>query len=268
MRGLKLKLSAVLMTGIMLSGCAPGGADDGNAGGTKFSELSAENPTQIVYDAIKGMGPEGYEPTVDWLRPSPMPGFHEVVVDGDFLLVSDDGRYVIKGDAKDLHTGLDIGDAALSAVRKRLLAENAPAEDRIVFAPKNPKHTVTVLTDISCGYCRRLHSQIAEYNQRGIAIEYIAYPRMGLGSDNDREMQSIWCATDRRKALTDAKNGKPVEMLSCNNPVESQYRLGQRLGLQGTPMMITASGSVIHGYLPPEMLEERLAALMGEGNNG
>jgi len=57
-------------------------------------------------------------------------------------------------------------------------------------------------------------------------------------------------------------------MLSCDNPVENQYLLGQRLGLQGTPMMITESGRVIHGYLPPEMLEERLATLSAEGSGG
>ncbi len=78
-----------------------------------------------------------------------------------------------------------------------------------MFAPPNPKYTVTVFTDIECGYCRKLHSEIAEYNRQGIAIEYLAFPRMGLGSEDYRNMVSVWCASDRRKALTDAKNGKP-----------------------------------------------------------
>jgi len=266
MSGVGLKLGLALACGLALSGCVA--SDTGGAVAEDAVAAGVDESNTVILQAVGDMLPQTHVQTIDWSQPSSLPGFYDVVVDGHFFLVSTDGRYVIRGEAYDRHMDVDIGESVLSGVRKQLLAEQAPAEDRIVFAPKNPKYTVTVLTDISCGYCRRLHSQIAEYNQRGIAIEYVAYPRMGLGSDNDQEMQSIWCATDRRKALTDAKNGKPVEMLSCDNLVETQYLLGQRLGLQGTPMMITESGRVIHGYLPPEMLEERLVALEAEGLKG
>jgi len=262
MRGLNLKNGAViaLVCGLAMVGCTQMGVGNEQAE-LSAKALSSENTTQAVLDAVNAMLPEGQAPTIDWSQPSALPGFHDVVINGDFLLVSNDGRYVIRGSAIDLQTETDIGEAALMGVRKRLLDELAPPQDRIVFAPTRPKYTVTVLTDISCGYCRRLHQQIDEYNQRGIAIEYIAYPRMGLGSDNDREMQSIWCASDRRQALTNAKTGGEIEEHTCDNPVERQYLLGQRLGLQGTPMMVTESGQAIHGYLPPEMLEQRLTTM-------
>jgi len=260
------KLGWAMACGLALSGCVA--SDAGDAVEEERTAEGVDESNTVILRAVADMLPQTHVQTIDWSQPSSLPGFYDVVVDGHFFLVSTDGRYVIRGEAYDRHVDVDIGESVLSSVRKRLLDEQVPTEDRIVFAPKHPKYTVTVLTDISCGYCRRLHSQMDEYNQRGIAIEYIAYPRMGLGSDNDREMQSIWCAKDRRKALTEAKEGKPVEMLSCDNPVQGQYLLGQRLGLQGTPMMITASGQTIHGYLPPEMLEERLAELDGEKNNG
>jgi len=145
-------------------------------------------------------------------------------------------------------------------VRRALLAQ-IPRGDRIVFAPANPKYRVTVFTDVECGFCRRLHSQIAEYNRLGIAVEYVAFPRMGLGSEDYRTMVSVWCASDRRKALTDAKNGKPVPRKNCTNPVAIHYDIGQRIGLTGTPLIVTEGGGIISGYLAPRDLLERLRKL-------
>ena len=114
------------------------------------------------------------------------------------------------------------------------------ARRRIVFAPPKPKYTVTVFTDVECGYCRKLHSEIAEYNRQGIAVEYLAFPRMGLGSDDYQKMVSVWCAPDRRKALTDAKDDQPRAKTDLQTRVTMQYDVGQRVGLTGTPMILAA----------------------------
>jgi len=198
--------------------------------------------------------------TIDRIAPAPLPGFQEVVVAGQVMYVSDDGQYLIQGSLYDLTTRTDLSESALDAVRRRLLAE-VPTSERIVFAPGQPKYTVTVFTDVECGYCRRLHSQIADYNRRGIAVEYLAYPRQGLNSEDYRTMVSVWCAADRNKALTDAKNDRPVPRRECANPVAAQYALGRRLGLTGTPMIVTAAGVALPGYLPPDALEETLRTL-------
>jgi len=197
---------------------------------------------------------------IDRIAPAALPGFQEVVVGGQVMYVSDDGQYLIQGSLYDLTTRTDLSVSALAAVRRQLLAA-IPAAEKIVFAPKQPKYTVTVFTDVECGYCRRLHSQIADYNRRGIAVEYLAYPRQGLNSDDYRTMVSVWCAADRNKALTDAKNNRPVPRRECANPVAAQYALGNRLGLTGTPMIVTAAGVAMPGYVPPDALEEMLRTL-------
>jgi len=197
---------------------------------------------------------------IDRIADAALPGFQEVVVAGQVMYVSNDGRYLMQGKLYDIEQGSELGRAALSAVRKELL-DAVPRAERIVFAPEHPKYTVTVFTDVECGYCRRLHSEIAEYNKRGIAVEYLAFPRMGLDSDDYREMVSVWCAANRNQALTDAKTDKAVPQRSCANPVADHYALGQRLGLTGTPMIITAEGVAMPGYLPPDALEETLKAL-------
>ena len=96
----------------------------------------------------------------------------------------------------------------------------------IIFEPAGEtKHTVTVFTDIECGYCRKLHSQIAEYGKKAtIRVRYLFFPRAGKGAAPRPEAISVWCAGDaaaRRDAMTAAEAGKPVEAKTCDNPVDA-----------------------------------------------
>jgi thiol:disulfide interchange protein DsbC len=118
-----------------------------------------------------------------------------------------------------------------------------------------------VFTDVECGFCRKFHSQIADYNKAGITVEYLAFPRAGIGSPDYDTMVSVWCSADRKKALTDAKNDRSVARRSCTNPVADEYRLGQRAGLEGTPMILAEDGSVLGGYLSPGELRLALEEL-------
>jgi len=201
---------------------------------------------------------------VDKVADAPLPGFQQVLVGGQVLYVSDDGRYLLQGSLYDIDHRRDLSEAAMVGLRHELL-QSIPASDRITFAPANPKYTVTVFTDIECAYCRKFHSQIADYNREGIAVQYVAFPRMGLGSDDFKKMVAVWCAGDRRKALTDAKNDRPVPMRNCTNPVTMEFNMGQRMGLTGTPMVLAADGTQLGGYLPPDALRAALDKLAAGG---
>ena len=227
-------------------------------------ETAPGSPEERARQAIESINPQI---VIDHIAEAPLPGFREVIVGGQPVYVSDDGRYLLQGSLYDVEAKRDLSQAGVAEVRRKLLA-GVPAADRIIFAPANPKYTVSVFTDVECGYCRRLHQDIAEYNKRGIAIEYLAFPRMGLGSPDHKLMVSVWCAPDRRKALTDAKEGRKVPERTCDNPVDAQYELGQRVGLSGTPMIITASGVQMPGYLPPDALLSALQELDAAGTTG
>lgn len=207
-------------------------------------------PEDRARRAIESINPDI---RIDAISAAPLAGFQEVIVGGQALYVSDDGKYLLQGSLFDIQARRDVSQAGVAEVRRRLVAA-VPASERIVFAPADPKYTVSVFTDVECGYCRRLHQDIAEYNKRGIAVEYLAFPRMGIDSPDYRLMVSVWCAKDRRKALTDAKEGNKVAQATCDNPVARHYELGQRVGLTGTPMIVTASGVSMPGYLPPDAL--------------
>lgn len=232
---------------------------------TPAAAKRADTPKEaMVRAALKALNPKI---EADWVGPAPIPGFHEAVVSGQVLYFSDDGRYMLQGSLFDMQAKKDLSQIGISKLRREAL-EKVPVSDRIVFAPAGkPKHTVAVFTDIECGYCRKLHSEIAEYNKLGIEVEYLAFPRAGLGTPDALLMESIWCSDDRRKALTDAKNGRPVPPKRCNNPVATQYTLGQRLGLQGTPMIINSDGVAMPGYLPPAGLLEALDKLAADARN-
>ena len=220
-------------------------------------------PDERARQALQRLNPQIQ---VDYVGQAPVPGFREVIVGGQVVYVSDDGKYLMQGTLVDLATQDELTQSspALSKYRRELLA-TAKTADRVVFAPANPVYTVSIFTDIECGYCRKLHSEMAEYNRQGIAIEYLAFPRNGLGSPVHEQMISVWCAKDRKQALTEAKEGKPVPARKCQStPVNMQYDLGQRLGVSGTPAVYSPDGTLIGGYLPPDQMRKALDELAGK----
>ena len=227
---------------------------------------AAGTPEARVREALRRLEPNIQ---VESIKPSPIPGFREVIATGQVVYVSDDGKYLFQGGLLDIDKRKDLSEAAMDRLRVDIL-KTLPVEDRIVFAPAGkPKHTVVVLTDIECGYCQKFHSSIAEYTKRGIEVEYLAFPRGGLASADYRSMVSVWCAPDRQKALTDAKNGRAVTSRTCGRtPVDMQYRAGQRMGLTGTPMILNSNGEVLGGYLTPDALLQRLEATASTAAGG
>ncbi|NZA27054.1 DsbC family protein [Luteimonas sp. SJ-92] len=257
----------LLLGAFSLSACAQspapgeGGETPGPAAPAAAAPVDPGTPEGRAVATIRKLNPRV---EVDRVAEAPIEGFREVVVSGQVLYVSDDGRYLLQGSLFDVEKGRDVSQDGLAQVRRELLA-TVPADDRIVFAPEDPDYTVTVFTDTECGYCRKLHQEIDEYNRLGIAIEYLAFPRMGPASPDFAEMVSVWCARDRRQALTDAKDGKRVPKRDCTNPVAMHYDLGQRIGLTGTPMIVTEQGIQMPGYMPPAALREALDQIAAEG---
>jgi len=148
--------------------------------------------------------------------------------------------------------------AASEGVLRRGVLDAVPRERRIIFSPAKPKYRITVFTDIDCGYCRKMHTQIADYNKAGISVEYLFFPRAGVPSESYTKAVNVWCAADQRKALTDAKADRPVAKKTCANPVAMDYELGQKIGVDGTPAIYAADGTQLGGYLAPAEMLARL----------
>jgi len=76
----------------------------------------------------------------------------------------------------------------------------------------------------------------------------------------------VWCAADRGAALTAAKQGRRVPSINCTSPVARHYDLGRRVGLTGTPMIVTEDGTQMPGYMPPADLRAALDRLAAEAS--
>ena len=182
--------------------------------------------------------------------------------DGSVLYGTADGRFVFAGDMYALASDgfVNLTDSMIRDDRRRALLAGVQNEDMIVFeAVGEPKTHISIFTDVDCGYCRQLHQEMAEINALGIEVRYLAYPRAGIDSESYRRIVSAWCADDRQGAITRLKLGDSIPERSCPNPVAVHYDLGRKVGVRGTPAIVTAGGRMLPGYMPPD----KLAAALG-----
>ena len=243
------KAAAVGMALLATSAC---GADTGKAAAARTA------------DEVKAEVAERLGVKVEDIQPSPLPGVYEVVSGTDVGYVSEDGRYYIDGDIFDMQTKDNLTEGRRTAGRAALL-KDIKDSDAIVFAPGQVRYTLDVFTDIDCTYCRRLHSQIDQYNNLGIKVRYLMYPRSGPGTPAWQQAQAVWCSADRKDALTRAKRGERIAAKACKDPVAQHYALGEELGVRGTPGIFTEQGEYISGYLPPAKMLQHLESLGDKG---
>lgn len=192
------------------------------------------------------------------VNPSPIEGWYVVQKGPIVAYISADGRYLMQGDLIDLDLQVNLTEQSRNSVRRELVA-SLEDDDSILFSPAEPKYSVTIFTDIDCTYCRRLHAQINEYMDLGIAVRYLLYPRNGPASRAWTKSEDVWCAQDRNQALTAAKLDRDFETTKCDaSMINKHYALGQGVGLSGTPAIVFDDGTLVGGYLPPAALSARL----------
>jgi thiol:disulfide interchange protein DsbC len=206
---------------------------------------------------------------VEDLRPSPIPGIYEFSQGADVSYLTADGKFFLDGNVYDMATRENLTEGLRTKARVAMI-NAVPESQMLIFSPKNPVYTITVFTDVDCGYCRKLHSEMGELNRLGVRVRYMFYPRTGPNTDSWRKAEAVWCAADRNDALTRAKAGAPVDMSkSCGpNPVAREYALGQSIGVRGTPAIVTESGDYISGYMPPHDLVEQIKELQSAKRKG
>ena len=195
---------------------------------------------------------------VDELRATAIPGIYELTRGSEIVYVTADGKYALTGDLVELATNNNLTEEHRRELRVKAISA-FPETEMLVFGPKDPKYTVTVFTDVDCPYCRKLHSQIAEYNRLGIRVRYLLYPRTGPNTTSWTKAEQVMCSADRNAALTRAKLGEELKTKPCaDNPVAKSYALGQDFALEGTPAIVMADGEMLPGYVPPDVLAQHL----------
>ncbi|PHM46368.1 bifunctional protein-disulfide isomerase/oxidoreductase DsbC [Xenorhabdus mauleonii] len=185
------------------------------------------------------------------IAPSKLPGISTVLTSHGIVYMSNDGNYLLQGAL------YDISGSVPKNISNQILVKKLDAlkNQMIIYKAPKEKHVITVFTDITCGYCQKLHNSMQEYNDLGITVRYLAFPRHGLQHQSAKDMQSIWCSAKPNKSLDAVFKGEKVSPIkSCKVDIEKQYELGLKFGVQGTPAIILQDGSLIGGYLSPKDL--------------
>ena len=219
-----------------------------------FSNFASSNEA-LIESNLKNILPP--DTTIESIEPSSLKGIYKVYY-GDLqpIYVSEDGNFFIYGDMYKIGSN-NITNLTKEEIKGRRsdILDSIPADELIIFKSNNELVSITVFTDVDCGYCRKLHSQIDEYNQAGITIKYAAFPRSGIGTQTFTKMVGAWCSEDPKQAMTDLKNDKKMNLDFCEEqPIARHYIIGQKLGINGTPAIITPDGDLIPGYVSPEEL--------------
>ena len=261
----RLITSVITVAGIVgLAGCdnaqsrTPAKPETQKDEATSSSAPAAKNESQLQQLLTANLAKSGITAKITSVTATSMPNIYWVKAEGLPAFFTDaTGQYVVQGDI------IKVGGAKPEHISANLQAQDAKAslatidkKDMIIFPAKGQtKAEIYVFTDADCGYCRKFHSEIDEVNALGIEVRYLPWPR---SEQTMPIMEKIWCSSDRKKALTDAKLGLPINAPTCSNPVRKIYELGANLGINGTPAVFDTEGHQLGGYVPPAELAQAL----------
>ena len=224
-------------------------------------QLAQAEPEQAIRQSLTALQPNL---AIESIAKSPLEGLYQVQLKGGRVLyASGDGQFVMQGylyQVKDGKASNLTEKAENVAVARQI---NGLDRNQMIVYPAQgeTKAHITVFTDTTCPYCQKLHAEVPELNKRGIEVRYVAFPRQGLGSSGDQQLQAVWCSTDRKAAMDKMVDGKEIKAAKCANPVSKQFALGQSIGVNGTPAIVLADGQVIPGYQPaPQVAKLALGA--------
>lgn len=261
----KHKLSHALISGLLVivaAGCSNNAADATSSTGivssaqAKTNKASATSDDAVVKALQANLKVSGIEEKIISAVPTDMSGIYWVTAEGLPAFFTDkSGKHIIQGQIIAVGNGepVDISGALVAKTAQEAL-KKVDKKDMIIYPAKGAtKSVVYAFTDADCGYCRKLHEEMADINARGIEVRYLAWPR---SEESIPKMEAIWCSKDRNGAMNQAKSGADVTGSSCSNPVQAQMALGMALGVRGTPAIFTESGQQVGGYLPAAQLAQ------------
>lgn len=228
-------------------------------GGLIITSITFAKSTPELDTALTNLMPGTQPSSID---ETAVPGLYEVSYGSTVLYFNKDASIMFRGDLIDVSSRENLTEKKRGEARSALL-KSMDESKMIAYPAKNETAKVTVFTDIDCPYCVKLHREMADYNDAGITIQYMAYPRAGIGSDSYKKAVNVWCSDNPQKAMGDAKEKQSIADKTCDNPVAQQFQLGQALGVNGTPSMFLEDGTSLPGYVPAQ----RLSTLIKQSKN-
>jgi thiol:disulfide interchange protein DsbC len=192
---------------------------------------------------------------IDTPVPTGIEGVYQTRFGNKFAYLIEGGRYVFIGDLVDLKTARNMTEISRREIIVDALADFS-VDKQIVFPAVDEELAVlSVFTDTSCGYCQKLHKEVKFLQQAGISVHYYPYPRGGSRGPGYSDLRKVWCSDDKLAAMSIAKGAKAGTLQSTSDcdlaqVVDEGYRLGNQIGVTGTPALYASDGTKFNGYVP------------------
>jgi len=191
------------------------------------------------------------------IKMSPVKGLWEVSIEDKgnrgVIYISFSKKYVIGGAIFEVDTSLNKTQETLSAISKPadryIDASKMPLDGAILMGDRNARHKIVVFTDPDCPFCSNLHKEIRKIlSERNDIAFYLRLMPLKFHPDAYWKSQSILCSKAPIETLEENFEKRPIPKPDCETKApDENIRLGEQLGITGTPAMIMPDGLVVIG---------------------
>lgn len=197
---------------------------------------------------------------------APIKGLFEVTTEGPqgpLVIYADDlGDHLLVGDLLNVKSKRNLTRERMDKLTE-VKWETLPLNNAIKVVKGDGSRKLAVFSDPDCPYCKKAE---AEFNKLdNVTVYTFAYP-LPMHPDAGRKAKLVWCSKDRAKAWQDLmlKGVVPSGKSDCDNPIDENLALGEKLRVDGTPALIFPNGKRIPGYVDARRLESMLSPSTGK----
>jgi thiol:disulfide interchange protein DsbC len=195
---------------------------------------------------------------VDSIRESGVDGIVEVLLGGRRFIYSDlAGKHIFNGHLFTLDPQEDMTALRLAEI-ERVDVKQFPLADAFDVVHGNGKREVYIFSDPDCPFCKKLEQQLPQV--KDVTIHVFLFPLTAIHPHAYEHALGVWCSKDRQKTWSDKMlKGLDPAAAKCDNPIDRNLALGNKLHFDGTPTIVLADGHVHEGTVTAEELEHLLA---------
>lgn len=222
--------------------------------------MPAQAGEKEIRQAVQALAPDAKVVSVNR---TPLIDLYEVVVDGPrgstVVYASGKGDYLLVGELLDVKRQRNLTGERMDKLTA-IKFDSLPLNQAIKIVQGNGQRRLAVFSDPDCPFCRKLEQELVKL--KDVSLYMFPYP-LPMHPDAGRKSKLVWCSRDRAAAWRDMmlNNRLPEgDKTDCDNPVDKNIALGQRLRIDGTPALIFADGRRVPGYIEAGRIEALLAA--------
>jgi thiol:disulfide interchange protein DsbC len=191
------------------------------------------------------------------ISPSGVDGIVEVITEDNRIIYTDtSGKHLFNGHLFDLDTQEDLTERRIEALT-RIDVKQLPLADAFDIVHGDGKRQLYLFEDPDCPYCKKFEEQLPKIDN--VTLHIFLFPLTSIHPHAYEHALGVWCAKDRQKAWADKMiKGIDPPAAKCNNPIDRNIALGEKIHIDGTPTIVFADGHVHAGMMSTEDLARTL----------